>query len=139
MAVRFVRSSIAEKEIKSVGPKVPRVDPALVAGALGATRSGGRDGMNLAELAEAMRRLMSSTGGRPGLVGAEGQAKIPKIAADWAKLEKAARLIGEAGPHQPSTTQIAALLLHYTIEQRSPADLLRIIGEAAKREPELDE
>lgn len=132
MTVKFVRSKVAERRLGSVGAKEPKLGAAQVAAALGATRAGGSRGLDLEELRDALEGLLSSTGGRPGLIGAERQAKIPRYPADWAKFERAAGILGDLAGQRPSTTQIAALLLHFAAEDKSAEDIVRIIAKASR-------
>lgn len=63
---------------------------------------------------------LRSTGGRPGLDGAEMKPKIPMRRASWAKLAQIARQMETDGFH-PTPAQLAAVLLENAIRQFDPA------------------
>ena len=111
---RFVSGVKQRGQIVDVSPKAKHLAPAVVEQAFGAQPVASSAGLDLFTVREAMARLLQSSGGRPSLDTASAQVKIPKIAADWAKLE---RLVGSFAdlPHQPSTGQVAALVLHLAL------------------------
>ena len=112
--VRFVSGVKKSSQIVDVSPKAKHLAPAVVEQAFGVQPVASSAGLDLFTVREAMERMLQSSGGRPALATASAQAKIPKIAADWAKLE---RLVGSFAdlPHKPSTGQVAALVLHLAL------------------------
>lgn len=74
----------------------------------------------LAVREEAFHRLRS-TGGRPGLEGAE-RKKIPLLNKDWRAIEKVASHISEPGFH-PSAGQVASILLTLVLREMDAPSL----------------
>ena len=103
--------------IRNTGSSQPRVDPMMVAKALGGeVVSTGRPGGSgiLAHLA--------STGGRPTLVDATRRQKIPLSEADWQKLVQIAAA-ASTEQRKVSPGQVAAILLRDALAQSSgPTD-----------------
>lgn len=113
-------SSSRQPRIRNSGPKQPRIDPATLAKALGAERvgrapSGSRSPPARFALRMEVARRLSSTGGRPGLVGTTRRQKIPLSDEDWKRLEEIANSVGTEG-YRPSPAQIASILLHRALD-----------------------
>jgi hypothetical protein len=118
MASVKVVSSGRKRRIIDISQKAHHVDAAIVAKAFDAMPAGSSTGLDLFALREAMRRMLKSTGGRPALEGSASQAKIPRIAEDWRKLEKLAAATGDL-EHKPSVGQMAAMVLHLGLQRIS--------------------
>ncbi|MGA7782475.1 MAG: hypothetical protein WCA85_32845 [Paraburkholderia sp.] len=103
-------------KIRDTSPRQERVGPEIVASAFGTKPSASTKGFDLFEVREAMTRLLRSSGGRPSLVGANSQVKIPKIEADWEKLAQLAMASADLA-HKPSTGQMAAMVLHLALDK----------------------
>lgn len=127
--VRFVSGAKKKRPIVDVSPKAKGLAPELVERAFHARRAGSSDGMDLFAVREAMKRMLQSSGGRPSLEGTSSQAKIPKIASDWEKLEKLVTASSDLR-HKPSIGQMAAMVLHLALG-RIPEQELK---EAARKE-----
>jgi len=127
--VRFVSGAKKSGQIVDTSPKARKLDPELVEKAFGARPVGSSAGLDLFTVRESMKRMLQSSGGRPSLEGAISQAKIPKITADWEKLEKLVMVSSDLR-HKPSIGQMAAMVLHLALG-RIPEKELK---EAARRE-----
>src|ERR1019366_7245684 len=98
MTKRIVDIGPAMRKIRDIGKTLPRVDPALVAAALGAepiARVPPESGNPLALYAvraEIFRRLQSS-GGRPALTETDRRVKIPLSDKEWTQLESIAAAV----------------------------------------------
>jgi hypothetical protein len=126
--VRFVSGAGRPVRILDTSRRAPKMDPAAFEKAFDAKPLGSSEGFDLFAIRDAMDKMLRSTGGRPALDGAVSQAKIPRIAADWEKLEQL--LSVSAGmKHKPSVGQMAAMVLHLALG-RIPEDELR---EAARK------
>jgi len=105
----------AVRRIRDVGVTSRRLDPAIIAEALGADEAGpvfGRKGSPASVLqirAELASRLHSS-GGRPALEGANRRVKIPVTDSQWQELEDLAASFSDLG-FAPSAGQVASVLL----------------------------
>jgi len=99
MAEKFVLrgSSQRRANIKSVIQR--EVDPQAVADALGARPGNIRSsaGLDLFEVRRALKSMVRSSGGRPGIGMATDRVKIPKIEEDWVKLEELVKKLREPG------------------------------------------
>ena len=115
--------------IVDISAKAKKLDPKIVERAFGARPVGSSKGLDLFALREVMGRMLQSAGGRPSLEGTVAQTKIPKIAADWEKLEKLA-LASSDLKHKPSTGQMAAIVLHLALDRISEEE----IAKAARKE-----
>ena len=127
--IRFVSGVKKSRQIVDISPKAKRLAPELVEKAFGARPAGSSAGLDLFTVREAMERMLQSSGGRPSLERASSQAKIPKIASDWEKLERLVVSFADL-KHKPSIGQVAALVLHLALG-RIPEKELK---EAARRE-----
>jgi hypothetical protein len=91
---------------------LPRIEPAVVAAALGAEPTGEREAGHPAAMtlyalrAEIMRRLVSH-GGRPRVEGTDQRVKIPVSDQDWHTLETLATSLAAKG-FAPSAGQVAS-------------------------------
>lgn len=128
--INFTVGSLPKRRINDTSPRAKSIDTEFVRSSLGATVAGSSKGLDLFEVHQAMGRMLRSSGGRPTLDGAAGQAKIPKIEADWKRL---ADLVARSPKreHKPSTGQMAAVLLHLALSRFSTQEI-----EAARRELE---
>ena len=107
--IRTTESTI--KRINVVEPTVARIDPALVAAALGAEPTGDRIGggspvARHASRVEIYRRRIAKT---------QRLVEIQISDQDWTKLEKLAAALGSPG-NSPSAGQVASVLLSLAIE-----------------------
>ena len=115
MITRIRSTSPTEPIIRNTSPTEPRLDPRLVAKALGAEVTGVRLEKALAPItlavvrAELFRRLRTS-GGRPGLSDTSRRNKIPLSDQQWAELEKLAAMLA-TDELSPSAGQVASVLL----------------------------
>lgn len=117
---RIIDISSQDARIKDSGCHEPRVDPALIAQALGAEETGVSIGSNggspvslfllRAELAE----RLASRGGRPSLEGADMRPKIPMTEAQWRDLEELAASFSDLG-FIPSAGQVASALVSISL------------------------
>ena len=101
--------------IRATEGPLPRVEPQVVAEALGAEQNpeprGGSPGpLTLFAVRSELFRRLQSRGGRPGLEGTTFRAKIPLDQTEWERLETlAASFAGEG--FSPSAGQVASVLL----------------------------
>jgi hypothetical protein len=127
--VRIVSGVKRSDRLVDSSPLGERLDPAVIEQGLDARPVSSSAGLDLFGVLEAMRRMLHSSGGRPSLVGAESQAKIPRMADDWAKLERLAGGL-DGWKHRPSPGQIAAVILHLALNRIPESEL----EEAARKE-----
>jgi hypothetical protein len=120
-SVKFAQTRIAPK-INNQSKLAPKVPADVVAETFGAQAVAQTAGLDVFALRDAMTRKLSSHGGRPGLEGADSQVKIPRIDADWRKLERITKAAATL-PHKPSITQTAALILHAALSKMSEDEL----------------
>jgi hypothetical protein len=119
MAKRIVATDTGQKRIRDIGPGARRVDPAVVAKALGAEETGvtlGREGSPMSSFqvrSELVNRLRSS-GGRPALEGATRRVKIPVTESQWQELEELAASFTDLG-FVPSAGQVASVLISLSL------------------------
>jgi hypothetical protein len=123
MAKRIVATDSGQKRIRDTSPGVRRVDPAVVAEALGAEETGitpGQRGSPVSSFqvrSELVNRLRSS-GGRPALEGATRRVKIPVTESQWQELEELAASFTDLG-FVPSAGQIASVLISLSLPMAS--------------------
>ena len=115
MSKRIPLSDRTVPRIRESGPTVRRLDPDEVARALGAElcpeRIEGQPGpFTLYALRNELFRRRQSSGGRPGIEGANLRAKIPLSGRDWASLEAVAGALAAEG-FSPSAGQVASVLV----------------------------
>jgi hypothetical protein len=127
--VRFVSGAKKNGLIVDISKKARKLDPELLEKAFSARPVGSSEGLDLFAVRAAMEKMLQSSGGRPSLEGAVSQVKIPKITADWEKLEELVMLSSNL-KHKPSIGQMAAMVLHLALG-RIPEKELK---EAARRE-----
>jgi hypothetical protein len=138
MARKIVATDSPSRRIRDLGSPSPRIEPALVAGALGAEDMGitlGRDGGPVSAFqvrAELLERLRSS-GGRPALEGATRRVKIPLTEAQWQELENLAASLTDLG-FVPSAGQVASVLLGLSLPL-AKTELPRVKRELRARAP----
>jgi hypothetical protein len=119
MVKKIVATDPGQKRIRDIGPGAPRIDPAIVAEALGAEATDitpGRRGSPVFSFqvrTELLNRLRSS-GGRPALEGATRRVKIPVTESQWQELEDLAASFTDLG-FVPSAGQVASVLLSLSI------------------------
>ena len=118
------------KAIKPTGPKAARVEstskpaervaPHYVARELGAEHVMSMPATAsppvLAELRRQIFGMVKSTGGRPGIEGAEHRQKIPMSSEDLARLEELAKQVADERS-APTPGQVGALLLHGALDE----------------------
>lgn len=127
---KIVDTSETLPEIIDTSPTLPKVDPEMVARALGAEPVGeviGIPGSPIAAMAlrqEIARRLVSR-GGRPALEGTTRRQKIPLADSDWEALGRLAELL-EADGVRPTASQVASVILRQALES---VDLERVRDE----------
>jgi len=119
MAKRIALTGNTKRRIVLKDAATRRVSPSDVADRLGAEAVGPASAMRnrltfAAVRQEAFQRL-KSTGGRPGLEGAE-RKKIPLTHRDWEIVERVADHIAEPG-FRPSPGQVASILLSMTLDR----------------------
>ena len=118
----FIAGTKTRSRILDTSRKRAKLDAGVIEKSFNARRAGSSAGLDLFALREAMGKMLQSTGGRPALTGAQAHVKIPKIAADWALLEKLADSSNDL-KHKPSPAQVAALVLHLALGKIPPKDL----------------
>jgi len=142
MAKKIVATDSPSRRIRDVGSASPRIDPGVVAGALGAEDTGirlGRAGSPVSSFqirAELLERLRSS-GGRPALDGATRRVKIPVTESQWKELEDLAASFTDLG-FIPSAGQVASVLLSLSLPL-AKSEPHRIKRELRVRDPAATE
>ena len=127
MTKRVKLTKARARRIRSTSRTATKVDPALVAFALGAENieayvAGPLGSPALGDLRRRLFLGLKSSGGRPGLEGAERRQKIPMSDDDWERLQEiASSLASEAAT--PTAGQVASQLLHDAIEGFAPSQL----------------
>ena len=120
MSKRIVTTGFQVKLIRDTSKTHPRIEPSVIAAALGAEPTGVKREPALAPItlfavrAELMGRLHSS-GGRPALADTDRRVKIPLADTDWANLEEIAAKMSADGI-SPSAGQIASVMLKLSIQ-----------------------
>jgi hypothetical protein len=111
------------KIIRDTGPAQRRVDPEVIAKALGAKKVGitidTRQGaVSLFSLRQFLVNRLRSTGGRPALAGTTRRRnKIPLDEEDWEKLKKIAKYYKQKEGINVTPGQIASALIHTNISR----------------------
>jgi hypothetical protein len=110
----------AYRKIRNTSPTLPKVDPALVAKALGAeptteSLAGALGPITLFAVREELVRRLQSSGGRPALAGTTRRAKVPLSDEEWIKLEELAAAVASPG-FAPSAGQVASVLLTLSLQ-----------------------
>ncbi len=120
--IKFIATGKQVARIVDTSKKAPQLDPQVVRRAFNAKAVASTKGLDLFSLREAMKRMLASSGGRPSIEGASAQVKIPRIEADWDKIERIAQSASTL-PHKPSVTQTAAVILHFALSRISNAEI----------------
>jgi len=121
MPAKFVLKGATQRKARVNSAGQRKVDSDLVAKSLGAEPTGKRSArfLDVLEVREALKSMVRSSGGRPGIVMAADRVKIPRIEEDWVKLEELALKLREPGQSEPrlSLAQVAAVVLHLALEK----------------------
>jgi hypothetical protein len=100
-----------------------RITPEEIEVDLGAERVAavppGGSPMSAFALRRELFRRLRSTGGRPGLEGADMKPKIPMRRSSWKKLEQIAKQV-ETSDFHPTQAQLASIILDAAIEGFDP-------------------
>jgi hypothetical protein len=144
MAKKIVTTDPGRKRIRDLGPAARRIDPAVVAEALGGEETGitlGRETGPVSSFqirSELMSRLRSN-GGRPALEGASRRVKIPVTESQWQELEELAASFTDLG-FVPSAGQVASVLLSLSlpVARSEPNRIRRELGARASATTERD-
>ena len=114
-----------QPRIRDVSPVQPRVDPSMIARALGAepiaTLPKGRNPMAFERLRHEIARRLLSTGGRPSLQGVDRRQKIPVSDQDWKRLCRLAARLATA-TQRPAPAQVASALLRIALANLDDAE-----------------
>src|SRR5438067_1458265 len=107
---RLVASDKPKPQLKVIEPRTRRrLTPEQIEKGLGAERAGsvpsGGSPMSAHAVRQHLFRRLRSTGGRPGLDGADIKPKIPMRQSQWKKLEQLAKRVETAGFH-PTPAQL---------------------------------
>src|SRR5664279_597860 len=107
----------------------PVVDAGDLAKALGAKPVGKRSDrhIDILEVRHTLQTMVRSSGGRPGLVESKGQKKIPKLEADWRRLEELSALLNVP------EGQVAATVLHLGLAQISELEIRNALVQATRK------
>jgi hypothetical protein len=124
MAKRIHTPESTVNRIHVSEPATPRLDPRVVADALGAEscpeRLEGQPGpVTLYALRQELIRRRQSSGGRPGIEGTSFRAKIPLNDQDWQRAEALAAALSAEG-FSPSAGQVASVLLSIALRSVTP-------------------
>lgn len=119
MGKKIITKGTTGKRIEDVGSRSRRIDPAIVARALGAEGSGTglelKGGpISLFQLRAVLAERLQSRGGRPALEGANRRVKIPVSERQWRELEELAATLSDQ-EFSPSAGQVASVLLSLAI------------------------
>ena len=119
------------KTIRDIGPRAKSIDNELIADRLGAedelATHTPTSSLSLYSLRESIFALLTSNGGRPGLVGITRRQKIPISDQDWDELKQIAR--EEFSTKKVSPGQIAAMFIKEGLAQlRKEAHQKRVIS-----------
>lgn len=134
MTKRIPTSDPTVKRLRVNNPTVRRLDPKIVADALGGEpcpeRIEGQPGpVTLYALRQELLRRRQSSGGRPGIEGTSFRAKVPVGDQDWHRLEAIATTLSVPG-FTPSPGQVASVLLSIALRSVT-TDLREEPGEQA--------
>jgi len=118
-----IKEKVRWQTIKDTGKTQRRINPKLVAKALGAediwveidTRQGP---ISLLTLRQFLLGKLSSTGGRPRLQGTrKARSKISFFAEDWEKIEMLSKYYREEEGINVTSSQIASALIHAEVSK----------------------
>ena len=102
---------------------LPRVDPQMVARALGADAVldvlDGGSPFSLAAVRQELARRLKSSGGRPALEGSVRRQKIPLSDNEWDRLERLSSVFADSGV-RATAGQVARILLSLILEKVLP-------------------
>ena len=115
--IRFVSGTKKDGKIVDTSPRAKRLDPALIEKAFDARPIASSEGLDLFAIRQTMEKMLQSSGGRPSLEGKTSQVKIPKIPADWKKLEQLVNAISPDTTHKPSIGQMAAVVINLALHR----------------------
>lgn len=121
MPVSFIHGR-TKTVIADSSRRLPRIEPALVEQAFSARAAGSSAGLDILSVRDLMERTLRSSGGRPSLESASGQAKIPRIPSDWDKIESLSAACSDL-PMRPSPGQVAAMLIHIALASIAEKDI----------------
>ena len=118
---RLVITNKAKPRLRVVEPRTRRrITPDDIEKGLGAERVGtipaGGSPMSAYAVRQELFRRLRSTGGRPGLDGADIKPKIPMRQSRWKKLEELATQL-ETDSFHPTAAQLASVILDAGIDQ----------------------
>jgi hypothetical protein len=137
MAKKIQIVGATPKKIEVVDQPKRRIDPAELAGALGANPSGQQapgnlDPIGLAELGTQLLDRLRSSGGRPALTDATIHCRVPLSAEDVQTLENMLSHIGASTGAKPSVGQLVSVIVRLHLnalksapEAATPADVAR--------------
>ena len=140
MSQRIKRTGKALPRVRSTSRPVLRINPAVIAEALGAdvtstahSKQGGP--LALFALRQELARRLTSTGGRRSLTGATRRQKIPLDNDDWSRLQDLAQRIADEEV-RPTAGQVAGVLLHQALESIDEAQVKRTLRKSGARDGE---
>jgi hypothetical protein len=107
----------------------PVVDAGDLAKAIGAKAVGKRSDrtIDILEVRHTLQTMVRSSGGRPGIAESKGQKKIPKLEADWDRVEELSNLLNV------SAGQVAATVLHLGLAQITESEIRSALVRAKRR------
>jgi hypothetical protein len=79
--------------------------------------------MDLLQLRDLMKEMLQSQGGRPSLANSTDRVKVPKLASDWATIERITDRLGPQLVFKPSPAQVAAVMLHWAVTHMNDEDI----------------
>lgn len=121
MATKIRDTGPVQPPVRDSGPTMAKVDPGSVAKALGAEAvveipGGASHSLSMRVLGPELARRMRSTGGRPGLDGANEPMRIPVRNEDAERLHQVAEELGKEGVHV-TPGQVGSVLIHRAVSQ----------------------
>ncbi len=137
MSPRIKRTGKALPRVRSTSRRAKRIEPAVVADALGAdvtstTHSKQGSPPALFALRQELACRLTSTGGRRGLAGATRRQKIPLDDDDWSRLQDLAQRVADKDV-RPTAGQVAGVLLHKALEEIDEAQVKRTLRRSGTR------
>jgi hypothetical protein len=127
------------KRVHIVNKARPRIDPAELAAALGATPCGERlsanaDLIDLGELGTRLLARLRSSGGRPALADATEICRVPLSAENLKTLEGMVAQIEQSRGAKPSVGQLVSVIVQTYLETLSEVPDQAAKGDAPKAE-----
>lgn len=119
---RVVDTSVVRR-VRDVGAKSRRVAQTFVRETFNARPVAVVAGMDMLQIRDLMSQMLRSQGGRPSLADAQDRVKVPKIAEDWAVIEKISIQIAADLAFRPSPAQVAAVMLHWAVTHMPEQDI----------------